>query len=65
MCFDELFKSEMTVSDLSKKKKEKKMVEMLSLFLKESIILFDNKYYRLKSCLTQKLPARFQTSLLQ
>ena len=64
MCFDELFKSEMTVSGLSKKK-EKKMVEMLSLFLKESIILFDNKYYRLKSCLTQKLPARFQTSLLQ
>ena len=54
----------MTVSGLSKKK-EKKMVEMLSLFLKESIILFDNKYYRLKSCLTQKLPARFQTSLLQ
>ena len=31
MCFDELFKSEMTVSDLSKKK-EKKLVEMLSLF---------------------------------
>ena len=64
MCFDELFKSEMTVSGLSKKK-EKKMVEMLSLFLKESIILFDNKYYRLKSYLTQKLPAIFQTSLLQ
>ena len=40
-CIDELFKSEMTVSGLNKKE----MFEMLSLTLKESIILFDNKYY--------------------
>ena len=38
---DELFKSEMTVSGLNRKE----MFEMLSLTLKESIILFDNKYY--------------------
>ena len=41
ICIDELFKSEMTVSGLNKKE----MFEMLSLTLKESIILFDNKYY--------------------
>ena len=40
ICIDELFKSEMTVSGLNKKK----MFEMLSLTLKKSIILFDNKY---------------------
>ena len=38
---DELFKFEMTVCGLNKKE----MFEMLSLTLKESIILFDNKYY--------------------
>ena len=38
---DQLFNSEMTVSGLNKKE----MFEMLSLTLKESIILFDNKYY--------------------
>ena len=41
ICIDELFKSEMTVYGLNKKK----MFGMLSLTLKESIILFDNKYY--------------------
>ena len=41
ICIDELFKSEMTVSGLNKKE----MFEMLSLTLKGSIILFDNKYY--------------------
>ena len=41
ICIDQLFKSEMTVSGLNKKK----MFEMLSLTLKESIFLFDNKYY--------------------
>ena len=41
ICIDELFKSEMTVSGLSKKE----LFEMLSLTLKESVILFDNKYY--------------------
>ena len=41
ICIDELFKSEMTVSGLNKKE----MFEMLSLTLKESIILFDNKCY--------------------
>ena len=41
ICIDELCKSEMTVSGLN----EKEMFEMLSLTLKESIILFDNKYY--------------------
>ena len=41
ICIDQLFKSEMTVSGLNKKE----MFEMLSLTLKESIILFDNKYY--------------------
>ena len=40
ICIDELLKSEMTVSGLNKKK----MFEMLSLTLKKSIILFDNKY---------------------
>ena len=40
ICIDQLFKSEMTVSGLNKKK----MFEMLSLTLKKSIILFDNKY---------------------
>ena len=40
-CIDELFKSDMTASGLNKKE----MFEMLSLTLKESIILFDNKYY--------------------
>ena len=40
ICIDELFKSEMAVSGLNKKK----MFEMLSLTLKKSIILFDNKY---------------------
>ena len=40
ICIDKLFKSKMTVSGLNKKK----MFEMLSLILKESIILFDNKY---------------------
>ena len=38
--FDDLFKYEMTVSCFNKKK----MFEMFSLTLKESIILFDNKY---------------------
>ena len=38
ICIDELFKSEMTFN-------KKEMFEMLSLTLKESIILFDNKYY--------------------
>ena len=37
----ELLKSETTVSRLNKKE----IFEMLSLTLKESIILFDNKYY--------------------
>ena len=41
ICIDELLKSEMTVCGLNKKE----MFEMLSLTLKESIILFDNKYY--------------------
>ena len=41
ICIDELFKSEMTVSGLNKKE----MFEMLSVTLRESIILFDNKYY--------------------
>ena len=41
ICIDELFKSKMTVSRFNKKE----MIEMLSLTLKESIILFDNKYY--------------------
>ena len=41
ICIDEMFKSEMTVSQFNKKE----MSEMLSLTLKESIILFDNKYY--------------------
>ena len=41
ICIDELFKSDMTASGLNKKE----MFEMLSLTLKESIILFDNKYY--------------------
>ena len=41
ICIDQLFKSEMTVSGLN----IKEMFEMLSLTLKESIILFDNKYY--------------------
>ena len=41
MCIDELFKSDMTVFGLDKKG----MFEMLSLTLKESIILFYNKYY--------------------
>ena len=41
ICIDELFKSEMTVCGLNKKE----MLEMLSLTLKESIILSDNKYY--------------------
>ena len=41
ICIDELFKSKMTVSGINKKE----MLEMLSLTLKESIILFDNKYH--------------------
>ena len=41
ICIDELFKSEMTFSGLNKKE----MFKMLSLTLKEPIILFDNKYY--------------------
>ena len=41
ICIYELFKSDMTVSGLNKKG----MFEMLSSTLKESIILFDNKYY--------------------
>ena len=41
ICIDELFKSDMTVSGLNKKE----MFEMVLLTLKESIILFDNKYY--------------------
>ena len=41
ICIDELFKSDMTVSGLD----EREMFEMLSLTLKESAILFDNKYY--------------------
>ena len=41
ICIDELFKSEMTVCVLNKKE----TFEMLSLTLKESIILLDNKYY--------------------
>ena len=41
ICIDEFSKSEMTVSGLNKKE----MFEMLLLTLKESIILFDNKYY--------------------
>ena len=41
ICIDELLKSKMTVSGLDKKE----MFEMLSLTLKQSIILFDNKYY--------------------
>ena len=41
ICIDELFQSEMTVSGLNKKE----MFERISLNLKESIILFYNKYY--------------------
>ena len=41
ICIDQLFKSEMIVSGLNKKE----MLEILSLTLKKSIILFDNKYY--------------------
>ena len=41
VCIDELFKFEMTVPGLNRKE----IFEMLSLTLKESIILFDNKYY--------------------
>ena len=41
ICIDELFKSKVTVSGLNKKE----IFEILSLTLKESIILFDNKYY--------------------
>ena len=41
ICIDELFKFKITVSGLSKKE----MFEMLSFTFKESIILFDNKYY--------------------
>ena len=41
ICIDELFKSEMRVCGLNKKE----MFDMLSLTLKESIILIDNKYY--------------------
>ena len=40
ICFDELFKFEMTVSGFNKKE----MFDVLSLTLKESIILFGNKY---------------------
>ena len=40
ICIDELFKSEMTMCELNKKE----MFEMLSLTLKDSIILFDNKH---------------------
>ena len=40
ICIDELIKSEMTVSGPNKEE----MFEMLSLTLKESIILFDHKY---------------------
>ena len=49
ICIDELFKSDMTVSGLN----NKEMFEMLSITLKESIILFDNKYY---SCHGTELP---------
>ena len=42
ICIDELFQSEITVSGLNKKE----MFEMFSLTLKESFILFDNKYYK-------------------
>ena len=41
ICIDGLFKSDMTVSGLNKKE----MFEIISLTLKESVILFDNKYY--------------------
>ena len=41
ICIFELLKSEITVSGLNKKE----MLEMLSLTLKEFIILFDKKYY--------------------
>ena len=41
ICIDELFRSEIRVSALSKKE----MFELLSSFLKESIIWLDNKYY--------------------
>ena len=41
ICIDGLLKSEMTVCGLNKKE----IFEILSLNLKESIILFDNKYY--------------------
>ena len=41
ICIDELLKSEMTVFELNKRE----MFEKFSLTLKESIILFDNKYY--------------------
>ena len=41
ICIRELFKSDMTVYGLN----EREMFEMLSLTLKKSIILFDNKYY--------------------
>ena len=41
ICIDELFESDMTVSGLNKTE----MFKMLSLTLKESIILFDSKYY--------------------
>ena len=40
ICIDELFKSDTTVSRLNKME----IIEMLSITLKESIILFDNKY---------------------
>ena len=42
ICIEEFFKSDITVSGLNKKE----MLEMLSLTLKESIILLDNKHYR-------------------
>ena len=45
ICIDELYKSDMTASGLNKKE----MFEMLSLTLKESIILFVNKIYPLLS----------------
>ena len=41
ICIGQLFKSKATVSGLNKKE----IFEILSLTLKESIILFDNKYY--------------------
>ena len=42
ICIDELFKSEMTVSRL---KKKRNALSIKALTSKESIILFDNKYY--------------------